>query len=493
MFYRKALNVKKSQEKEFEFDMFANTQNLEEDQTQLKVGEPRRVYNFISADGTLKSGYGFKSLAMPESNLNIDDEVEIPISGSEVKTIWKLKYYESNTDENQYFLFYFNDENMICYDDLFSKRYATFKIPTNYKSVPYAVHYRRKMQDALILSGEGEGLFVITGGTNLTTPNAPIIISCCSHYGKLFAITASARGTLVYNENTDVLEWNDEKTKDLDFSDPRGDLNKIISFNDYIYLFRDFGITKVSEYGKDELFEISHIYQSDSYIYPNTIAETGDNIYYLEGNKLKKFNGSSIKPITLECLNILEGCDNRYAYGECFGGKYYLACRGNFNDGQVIGCENDCKNNLLLIYDTITQHVDIMRGIDINRLLALTNKYKSKLIACFNNKYKGKIGELTTDGQIFDGKLDAVWESGKTDFGYQGKLKRIKSFLIKSEGDCTVTFTSERGSKSFNVKGKDSVQKIRANILGNQFTVKIESKVSENVYISNFVLTVSCG
>ena len=65
--------------------------------------------------------------------------------------------------------------------------------------------------------------------------------------------------------------------------------------------------------------------------------------------------------------------------------------------------------------------------------------------------------------------------------------------MIKSEGDCKVTFTSERAEKTFVVRGKDYVQKVRANVLGNQFVVKIESDEDERVYISNFVLTVSCG
>ncbi len=494
MFNKKALSVKKGVEKEFEFDMFACTQNLEDDKTKLKVGQPRMVYNFISADGTLKTGYGFKTLAMPVSTEDIRNDVIIPIKGNEVRALWKLKWYDEGADKNNYYLFYFNDLQQLCYDNIFNTRISTFFIPTNYTATPYATYYRKDSQDALLLSGEGGNLMVVTGSYRETSDNAPNIISCCSHYGKLFAITAKARGSLIYNENPDVLIWEDEKTKDLDFGDPRGDLNKIISFNDYLYLFRDFGITKVSEYGKDDLFEISHLYQADSYINPNTIAETGDKIYFLEGSKINVFNGSSIKTVELDCLNLLKGCDNRYAYGECFDGKYYLACRGNFNDGQLIGCEGyGFKNNMLLILDTLTGHVDIMRGVDINKLLALTNRYKSKLVACFYNQNKGKIGELTTDGELFGKNQKGSWESGKTDFGYSGKLKRVKSFNIKSQTDCKVTFISEKQTKSFIVKGKDSVQKVKANVLGNQFTVKIECEQNENVYISNFVLTVSCG
>ena len=493
MFYRNDLTIKKSTEKTFEFDLFNQTQNTFADETTLKVGQPKKVYNFICQDGTLKSGYGFKNLAMPTSESDIQSEVEIPIRGTEVKTMWKLKWYDPTEDQNNYLLFYFNDEKNICYDNLFRVRYATFIQPTTYEGTPYATYYRKGGNDAIMLSGEGDALKVITGSNTYTSETAPNIISSCNHYGKLFAITASARGTLVYNENPDVLEWTDDKSKDLDFGDERGDLNKILSFDDYIYIFRDFGITQLSEYGTEGDLAVSHIYKSDAYIYPNTIAQAGDNIYFLEGESLKYFNGSSVKEINLECLNLLKGEDNRFAYGECFNGKYYLACRGNFNDKEKIGCEaseNGYNNNLLMVIDPSTQMVDIIRGVDIRELLALNNKLKSKLIACYYNDNKNKIGEITTDGKIFDNTLSAFWESGLTDFGYSGKIKRIKNFYIKSQGECLVTLESDKQCKSFKVYGKSSVQKIRANLLGNQFKVKIESSQNQN-YISNFVLTVS--
>ncbi len=494
MFSKKELLVKASKEKEFVFDMFAKTQNLEDDTTSLEVGQPRKVYNFISSDGTLKAGYGFKTLSMPKSIDTLDTEYPVVFADGEIKAMWKLKNYDYDNGVNKYYILYFNNDGTIYFDNLFGPREILWIIPTQFTSAPYGINYRVAGNDTLLLSGEGGKMMVVTGSDVDECDNTPPIKSCCAHYGKLFAITSLEPGLLMICDDANPHNWSIERTKDLDFGDNKGDLNKILSFNDYLYIFRDFGITKMSEYGKDENYEICHIYQSDAYIYPNTIAESGDKIYFLEGSKIKYFNGSSIKSIDLDCLKILEGCDNRNAYGECFDGKYYLACRADFKDGASVGCEaGQFKNNLLLVYDTLSGHVDFMRGVDINMLLALTNRFKSKLVACFyDDNHKGSIAELTKDGKFYDTNLKSLWESGQTDFGYSGTIKRIKHFNIKSEQDCIVTFSSERQTKSFVVKGKNSVQKIRANVLGNLFTVKIESQNS-GCYISNFVLTVSCG
>ena len=489
MFYRNLLKTKKTKTQEFEFDLFSLGGKYKDDENSLKTGEATKLYNFITKDGCLKSGYGFKKLAMPESSDFEDLEKEIAIRGNEVKSIWKLKWYNSSEDSDRYYLFYFNDENKVCYDNMFEKRFATLIINTDFSEVPYACNYRPNGEDTLLLSGDNGKMMVIANGSSQTIENMPQIISCCSHYGKLFAITKGARGRLIYNEDNDILSWSDEKTKNLDFSDERGDLNKIISFDDYIYLFRDFGITKVSVYSSSEEFAISHMYQADNYIYPNSIAESGDYIYFLQTDGIKMFNGSSVKAIHLDFEGLIENIDNRHCFATCFNGKYYLACRGDFKDNQEVGCENgEYINNLLIIYDIASEHVDITRGVDIKQLLALINPYKSKLVACFNNDNKDCIGELVENGKNFESVSKGHYESGTFDFGVKGKIKKIKSFTIRSEFGASVSIESEIEKKSFPIKGKKTLQTIRANVIGRSFKVKIEAEEKAN--IGNFVIKV---
>ncbi len=491
MFYRNTLKTIKSEEKEFEYEIFSSLPNCKSDE-QNKVGSTSEVYNFETESGALKAGFGFEDLKSPSSTTDLENESIVNLRGDEIYAIWRLKWYDHSTDTNNYYIFYFNDENLICYENLFMQRFATVIVPNNFTQTPYATYYRNNSQDALLLSGEGDNLMVITGNGTKTNELAPLIKSCCSHYGMLFAVTSSASSTLIYNEDTDITNWTDEKTSNLDFSDERGDLNKIISFDDYIFIFRDYGITKLSIYSSDEEFSINHMYLSDSYIYPNSIAQCGDNVYFLERSGLKRFNGSQVYNVDSDINYLLKECEQKNCYGVAFDGKYYLACRLNFDDGETVGCENyegGYINNALVIYDYTSGHVNIVRGVDINMLLALNNPYKAKLVACFNNQYIGKIGQLTNDGQLFGVPLPSKWISTKTDLGYHGQKKRIKAFLIKSLSDITVTISSEKESKSYKVLGKEKIQKIKTNVIGNEFIVKISAENQTN--ISNFILIAS--
>ena len=491
MFYKNKLKTLSTKEKEFEYSLFSQNPTEESEDLQ-KTGSAKLTYNLITENGALKTGYGFTELKMPQSTTDLDNEVIISISGNEVKSIWRMKWYDYSDDVNNYYLFYYNDDGFICYDNLFNVRYATFEIPNNFTSIPYAINYRVGADDLLLFFGEGDDMMVLSWAGLDEVENVPVIKSCCAHYGKLFAITAAVDSQLVYTEDVDITAWTDEKTKELDFADERGCLNKIISFDDYIYVFRDYGVTQLSIYGSNEDFSINHMYLSDSYIYPNTIAQSGDNVYFLERNALKVFNGSTVKEVELECKNLISSCRQSNAFATCFEGKYYLACKCDFNDGENVGCEGysgGYVNNTLIIYDIEKEHVEIVRGVDINQVLALNNPYKSKLIACFNNQYKGKIGQLTTDGKLFGTLLPSLWQSTKTDLGVHGRKKRIKYFTIKSSGDAVVTIESENAVKQFSVSGQNNIQKIRTNIVGNEFDVKITS--GGETVISNFVLFAS--
>ena len=76
--------------------------------------------------------------------------------------------------------------------------------------------------------------------------------------------------------------------------------------------------------------------------------------------------------------------------------------------------------------DIETNSVDILRGVDIKKIIALDVPYFSKVIACFNGTNSAHLGELTHNGKIFTTANQKLWTSFKTDLGYKGKLKKIK-------------------------------------------------------------------
>ncbi len=486
MFYRNQVPTLKTKKKTFIYSLFATCPDDEKDDFVQDGRRGKRSYNFRRANGKLENGYGFSALKCPKSTSNLTQEEEVKLVGDNISSIWSFKWHNQTDDTNQYYMMYYNGTNNFRFDNLFGERLLSLTIPCDFTQTPIGCPYRYQGQDVMVFSGEGSPLKVIGANFDFTVESAPKLISICTHYDKLFAITAGARGSLVYTDNTNILEWDDTMTKHIEFNDERGNLNKILSFNDYLYLFRDFGITKISTYSTKEEFSISHLYQADGYIYPGSIASGGDKIFFLQRGGLKIFNGSTTKSITLECDALLARDDNQKASGVCYEGKYYLACRLNFNDGEKVGCENNENfvNNALIVYNQTSGEVEISRGMDIRSLTVLNNPLKSKLVACFYDDNKNKIGQIEKDGKLFDLSLPKVWTSVKTDFGHAGKLKKIKKVHLISEHDCTVVIKSERQEKRISVIGKSEPQSICTNVLGEVFEVSCLAE--GDAKISNF-------
>ena len=64
MFYKNKLKTKATTEKEFEYNLFEETpKNLSDDKRE--IASTKLVYNFITEDGALKSGYGFEVMKSP--------------------------------------------------------------------------------------------------------------------------------------------------------------------------------------------------------------------------------------------------------------------------------------------------------------------------------------------------------------------------------------------------------------------------------------------
>ncbi len=484
------LKSKESKEEILEFDLFDNFANTSKAQSMQELKNVSSTYNFKLNNGELKTGYGFKKLAMPTNNVDLDDEQELLLDGSQVNAVWSFKWYDSSKKAKRYYVVYFNELNHIGYADLFNTRPLTLYAPTTFTKTPVGNNTRFHDDDAMVFSsGEGCGFYLLTGSIANMYEDAPEIVSLCSQYDKYFAITAGERADLVYSDNDNLMEWKTSNTSRLKFNDDRGKLNKVIALNDYVYVFRDYGISKISQFSTKSDFDISGLYQCDSYIYPKTIASSGDNVYFLEGSGLFSFNGTKTSKINLECDEMLAKTDKRHASAVCFEGKYYLACRYDFNDDKTIGCENQPNyvNNILFVFDLVSKKIELMRGVDINTLCVLNNPYKSKVVACFNGSHKDKIGELNLSGEIFGENTEKEWQSVKCDLNAPEKVKKLKFLTIKTLNSVVLKVSSDKISKTYNIEGSDKIQRIRVDVFGREFNISFSTKEKQS-NISNVKL-----
>ena len=479
MFYKNVLKERETKTLTLTFDDFEKAPEPVESSKEKQFDTPYIGYNFKVKNGVLEDNYGFRDLHLPYSE---DDPTEHrqDINCEEILEIWLFRWFDPYALTTDSFIFYL-DKNLHFY--YFYEFYFFGDVGDSaitMTSYPTTFSYRVGQSNMFLMSSATDDLVVYAGGTNIySLENTPKFLSTCIHENSFYGILATDDSKVVYTKELIIPQIEKTEFNELLFLGGEGaKLRKLFSLNDYVYLFRDNGIVKLYPYSTSATLSISHVYYSSSFIMPETIVRCGEEIYFLTREGMYKFDGSSVDRVELEVFDKIDMSDYQTFKASCMNGKYYLACRINFDDDEKILCENSAsgyKNNAVLIYDTFTKDVEIIRGVDIRDFEPVETNLISKMLCCFYNDYKSHLGEITHDGMFFDQVMPKKWTSVKTDCGYKGKTKLIKKVKLNALKDCQLKIETDKETKTFNIKGSDKTQTIKLGVRGETFSVSFVS------------------
>lgn len=499
MFYSNKKLRKSSTSALVNFTNFEKSMNTQTDEALLPYKSAKISYNFNVKKGALCTGYGFKDFTLPK--INSDDQRTIVTPGLPIKQIWKYKCYNQVDKREDPEVLFIDSEGQIYFVMVHDNAPLSYPLANTEKflGIPNAINYRLNSQDTLIFSSEQDGMWTYALNNGLTKiENAPHIVSMCLHYERLFAVVGGERNRLAFSANLDPTDWSEDLSSGgfIEMQDERGTLTKVVSYNDYVYVFREYGVSKVSAYGDQTDFSVSHLFVSSVKLYGNTVTVCGNKILLLTRDGIHSFDGYSAHKLDLGIDDLFKDVKNDNACGVYFKNKFLLACRLNFNDGEQIGCENysgGYVNNALIELDLVTNEISITRGVDIASMVVLDDQKFAKVAICFNGEYSARLGELCEDGCIFGEPLQKKWISPKSNMGYPTKIKHIKECLIKTKSPCTITIATDKQKKSFSVSGKETSQRVKLNMIGEQVEVAFEARSTGETYISCPQISLSIG
>lgn len=499
MFYPNRKLRKSSKDAIVNFTNFQKCMNTDTDEAILPYKEAKLSYNFNVKNGALCTGYGIKELTLPK--LTLPGERVIKTPGKDIKQLWKYRYYNQIDKRDDSQIVCMDSDGQLYYVLLQDNSSACCPIfrQTPFKGIPTAINYRLNSIDTLIFSSEEDGMWKYATNFGLTeVEDSPHIVSMCLHYERLFAVVGGERNRLAFSANLDPTNWKADLSNGgfIDLQDERGALQKVITFNDYVYVFRDYGVTKVSAYGDQTDFSVSQLFVSSVKLYGNTVTVCGNKIMLLTRDGIHSFDGYSTHKLNLGIDELFKNVENDSACGVYYKNKFLLACKLNFNDDEKVGCENydgGYVNNALIELDLVTNELSITRGVDIASMVVVDDPRFAKVVVCLNGEHSKKFGELCEDGCVFGQPLTKKWVSPKSNMGYPTKIKHIKECLIKSKSPCTIVIKTEKETKNFEVLGKEMSQRIKLNMIGEQIEVSFKSNTSEQTYISCPQISISIG
>lgn len=438
-----------------------------------------QIYNFNTANSTLEKGMGLRSLVVYKENKIDSKTYELDYHSLGLKYFNKVMYFKqyfTTTKQTMHRLLFHGSDNKLYVFQMFSNlNMLNWTYEMTFYNSPVVLEYKKDGIDSALISANDKLVVWTTGQVPYEVTGLPVITSMCVYNDILYCTIADDSDKIWYTSslNPESFGIESDDTKYLILEDYSGGAKKLLTFKENIYIFRDYGISRLKTSSKGAP-TYNHIYESDSKIYPNSVSICGDFVIFVTNDGVYKFNGATVTKIEGISKLIKNGIKD-YAVATNLRDDYYLAVRLNFADDKVIGCESeeDMKNNAIIKLNLSDYSFEVMRGVDIKDMLALKVDFEEKIIVTFNSANKNMVAEITDDGKCFGEVLPKGYCSN---FIIQEDMEMItlRKIIIDSSKDIEFKIISEQGEYSFNTYC-DGINQFQTIIPCKKFKIEVNS------------------
>lgn len=433
------------------------------------------TFNLKLADGALKTGCGTDYAEFIASD-GSKYSPRLPSGVTPVRA-YHYEYFDGTAAKRRDKLLVYCSDGYFYTYEIGTKTPFSKIIFMCFDKPPIGVLYRLNGEDVMLFAND-DGITVYDG-VGATLYEAPKMTSLCVHGERLFVTSGAEDTRLWFSQSFDPTNWYVSLTEAgfIDFLDGKGRLLKAIAFKDYVYVFRNYGITRLTAYGEQEDFYATGVQSDRARIYGDTVADCGKVVFYLTESGFYYFDGSNSGRIMKGLDKYLEGVDNSDSFAQYVGGAYFCSLKIKI-DGQTVP--------VILRYDDTDGSWYLIKGIECKSLFAFYGAKETKLFVC-SSKTNGLL-EITDEGYDLFAPLKFEWTGKPFDCGLSGRktLERISFYSDKSgklkiksdEGEETLEFSS-KGFKGLPVGLK-----------GTEFSISYES-TAVGAYLSRVRVTVS--
>jgi len=458
----------------------------------------RLAVNFDFKTGSLKRSYGISGVdvtdfAVGEDNTLADNYNNI----GEIAKSYIFRKFDDNGNLT-IFMILINANYDVYEINLTNASAGLVRLPLYFTSLPKFVEYNLNGDDVIIFCSATDSMQVWDGvNPPYSVADAPHFTDVCIHGERLFALTEDTR-TLWFSDDLDPTNW-DVSLEDAGFIqmiDQRGPVRKVISWNGYIYVFRDFGISRLSATGSQETFALTHLFTSSSKIYCDTVCECGDRVMFLSTDGLYVFDGASTTQILPKVSPLLFKQTNAKA---CFfDGKYIFSFKLDLSEygleqTYADAVTSDC--NAVFVIDVTDYSYQILFGVDVKNF-CVANLTNDSVLMCVakdlitdeeNTNYV--LSKFDEGGKIFESAQPRLWISPYDNFNRPNKTKVLKSIYISTTCDCSLQIVSDKEQCTVSAKASSRAKEYKVMLKGNKFKYMLNCNSSADFEIGQLVFT----
>ena len=439
-------------------------------------------YNYVLGEN-LTNTKGIVSATFPKNPTNNSlKELKIDDAGiTKIEGITYFEQYSAKANKSVYRLMVYASDKRVYINQLVDDMYDLYWLyDLTFETTPKTLCYKHEDEDYMLLTSENLMKVWRAGYSPYTVENVPIITSMCENEGIIFCTINNPAFKIWYTKEFDAKKVGDISSISnyIALEDNLGYARKVLTFNEQVFVFRDYGITKI-EIVKNEVL-VNQIYLSNSRIYTDTVNVCGNNIMFITNDGVYSFNGMKVNKIDLNLTSKVTNYAN--AVASSLQDKYYVAFKVDFNDNKQILDEQDCVNNVLLVVDINDFSFELIRGVDIKMMLPVKNEYFEKMLAIFNTGPINKIGEIVSDGKFMETNLPKYVQFNNLIENYSMKLltrlvvnaSEGVTFNLKTDGKINTFTTYKQGVNEF-------MFKLMAKDVSLEITSNEDNSIVENV------------
>ena len=445
-----------------------------------------KFYNFFPSN-KLSSSQGVAVAKFPKMYTDMTEE-ELDIEDLDINSVCGVSYFKMyfpDSQNTQHRILIYGDDNKVYINQLFSgSSMLLWLFNLQFNSPPVSLSYKTDDTDSIILTSSDKMVVWHTNYSPYEIENVPIITSMCMNDEVLFCTIKDPAFKIWYATNLDAENVGQVSAESgyISLEDDLGYSRKILTFNEDIYVFRDYGISKIN-YIKNDI-SVSQIYLSNTKIYADTVSICGNVIMFMTKDGIYSFNGVKVTKTDVNIKTLLPST-NEHTTASSLGQKYYLALRLNFNDNKQILCETgDYINNALVIIDIIDYSYEIIRGVDIKSLLPVKTELFEKMLVTFNTINNSQLGQIVETSSCFDTSLPKYWQSSNLTNNFNTKL--FTKLSIQASENVTFNLIYDDKNISFSTY-EDGLNEFCFKILCKQVKLEISSNET-NASVDKVVL-----
>lgn len=336
-----------------------------------------------------------------------------------------------------------------------------------------AVNYNYKSEDVLLVAAEQIGMFIVRADRVSYLDKAPKFTSIAVHNERVFGTLNENKNQVWFSDDFDPNNWTISSTEAgyIDFSDDLGNAIKVVSFLNYLFVFRDYGIMRLTAYGDQNDFLMKKVFTDTGRIYKNSIVPCGDKIMFCAEDGVYAFDGYEAVKVGKEFPKIT---DKKTVCAGYLDNKYYLACK--------LAQPGDLKNDSVIRFDTETKDISVLTDVQVAGFCCLKSAKDATLLCYFTGDNKNKLGMMSESGKVFETVTTKIYESPENTLG-SPYYKTIRGASVFTKYPITLKVILDGKEYKFNIAAKDTQQYIPIEKCGIRVKFEIEAQTA-HAYVS---------